>query len=139
MYKLRIAMAFVSTLAAASGLSTAEARGRSFQHSHSGTIQGSNGRGLRYDHSVSRGGGQAAMTRNVQTNNGRGFSSQRGYQVQDGQFNGSASHVTNSGKSWGRSTSVAANGDGSFSNQRDVTRPNGNSASWSGTVGNGPR
>jgi hypothetical protein len=53
------------------------------------------------DYNASRGGGQAAMTRNVQTNDGRGFSSQRGYQAQDGQFHGSTSHVTNSGKAGG--------------------------------------
>ena len=128
----------VSTLAIAASISTAEARNRSFQYSHSRNVQGPNGRGLHSSYNASRGGGQAAMSRNVQTNDGRGFSSQRGYQAQDGQFHGYTSHVTNDGKSWGRSTSATANGDGTATYHRNMTGPNGGSASWSGTIGDGP-
>lgn len=139
MNKRQFAIAFLSMLAAAGTISTAEARSRSFQHSYSRSVQGPNGRGFHHDYNASRGGGQAAMSRNIQTNDGRGLSSQRGYQVQDGQFHGATSHVTNSGKSWGRSTSAVANGDGTATYQRDITGPNGGSASRSGTIGGGPR
>ena len=57
----------VSTLAIAASISTAEARNRSFQYSHSRNVQGPNGRGLHSSYNASRGGGQAAMSRNVQT------------------------------------------------------------------------
>ena len=47
----------VSTLAIAASISTAEARNRSFQYSHSRNVQGPNGRGLHSSYNASRGGG----------------------------------------------------------------------------------
>jgi hypothetical protein len=117
--------------AMASTMSVAEARSRSFHHS----VQGLDGRGYQHSYHMVRGGGQGAMNHNVQTNGGRGLTIQRSYRTQDGQFNGQTSYVTNGGKSWGRSTSATANGDGTANYDRTLTGPGGRTVTRSGTVG----
>jgi hypothetical protein len=123
--------AALAVIAMAGTLSVAEARSRSFHHS----VQGPNGRGYQHSYHMVRGGGEGTLNHNVQTNGGRGLTSQRSYRAQDGQFNGQTSHVTNGGKSWGRSTSATANGDGTANYDRTLTSPGGRTVTRSGTVG----
>jgi len=106
-------------------------------HSGSVTAQGPY-RGGTAARSVSRQPGSTAVTRGVQTNAGYGATTTRGGSWANGAYSGGATHTTNSGKTFGRSTSATANGDGTASYSSTVTGPNGQGATVSGTVSKTP-
>jgi hypothetical protein len=108
-------------------------------HSGSVTAQGTY-RGGTAARSVSRQPGSTAVTRGVQTNAGYGATTTRGGSWANGAYTGGATHTTNSGKSFGRSTTATAtaNGDGTGSYSSTVTGPNGQAATVSGSVSRTP-
>lgn len=106
-------------------------------HSGSVTAQGPY-RGATAARSVSRQPGSTAVTRGVQTNAGYGATTTRGGSWANGAYTGGATHTTNSGKTFGRSTTATANGDGTGSYSSTVTGPNGQAATVSGSVSRTP-
>lgn len=119
--------AFAGTLAVSSA---AEARNRA----RTVNVQGAGGHGYSRAHSISRAPGWASASRSLQANNGRGIASSRSASWAQGSYSGGAAHVTNNGTSWGRSTSIVNNGDGSYTGTMSRTRPDGSTGSATRTV-----
>lgn len=119
-----LAAALASTLAAL----PAEAR----PHGRMVSAQGPAGRGYVHSRWVDRGPGRASVHRSLQTNGGYGVRSDRFANWGDGRYEGGASHVLNNGRSFGRSTSLQDNGDGTIGYQVARDRLDGSSVSRSG-------
>lgn len=130
MKKFATAMITGAVVAAALAAVPAEARPRA----GSVSVQGSGGHGGTLSRSVNRQPGSTSVTRGVQTNSGRGATTTRGGSWANGTYTGGATHTTNSGQAWGRSTTATANGDGTGSYSSTATGPNGRTGTVSGTV-----
>ena len=120
-----------STFLIAAGTLAADAQARGGHLS----VQGSGGRGLNAFRSINRQPGSVAATRSVQTNGGRGVTTTRGGSWSNGVYSGGATHTTNNGTTWGRSTSAIANPNGGRSFNSTVTGSAGSSATVSGSTG----
>ena len=134
MKKLAIALVAGATVAASLAAVPAEAQRRG----GSTSIQGSGGRGGTLSRSVDRQPGSTSVTRGIQTNSGRGSTTTRGGSVANGTYSGGATHTTNNGTTWGRSTTATGNGDGSGSFSSTATGPNDRTGTVSGTVSTTP-
>lgn len=132
----KFALAFVAgaTIAASLAAAPAEAQRRGGSIS----VQGSGGRGGTLSRSVNRQPGSTSVTRGILTNSGMGATTTRGGSWANGTYSGGATHTTNNGTTWGRSTSATANGDGTGSFSSTATGPNGRSGTVSGTVSSTP-
>lgn len=73
-----------------------------------------------------------------QSRSGRGHDVSRDAAWGDGSYQGSRTVTTNGGNSFGRSTSVTGNGDGTANYNYNRTRRDGSTVSRSGTVGPRP-
>ncbi|WP_375248518.1 hypothetical protein [Sphingomonas sp.] len=102
------------------------------------SVQGSAGHGGTVSRSVNRQPGSSSVTRGIQTNSGRGATTTRGGSWSNGSYTGGTTHTTNSGATFGRTTTATANGDGSGSASTTLTGPNGQSRTVSGTVSTTP-
>lgn len=91
-------------------------------------------RGGTASRSVSRQPGSSSVSRGWQTNSGHGGTTTRGGSWSNGTYNGGATHTLNNGKTFGRTTTATANGDGTATYSSSVTGPNGQSGTVSGTV-----
>jgi len=134
MKKFAIALVAGATVAASLAAVPAEAQRRGGSLS----IQGSGGRGGTLSRSVNRQPGSTGVTRGIQTNSGRGSTTTRGGSWTNGTYTGGATHTTNNGTTWGRSTTATSNGDGTGSFSSTATGPHGRTGSVSGTVSTTP-
>jgi len=134
MKKLAIALVAGATVAASLAAVPAEAQRRG----GSTSIQGSGGRGGTMSRSVNRQPGSTSVTRGIQTNSGRGSTTTRDGSLANGTYSGGATHTTNNGTTWGRSTTATGNGDGSGSFSSTATGPNDRTGTVSGTVSTTP-
>lgn len=98
------------------------------------SVQGSAGRGFVASGSASRQPGSTSVTRGIQTNSGAGVSTNRNASWGNGSYSGGATHTLNNGDSFGRSTSVTDNGDGTANYSTTHTGVSGQSTTVSGTV-----
>ena len=130
MNKLISALVAGATLVGGIAAVPAEAQRRSSFIS----VQGPNGRGGTLSRSVNRQPGSSTVTRSIRTNSGAGGTTTRGGSWADGSYNGGATHTTNSGKTWGRSITASANGNGTSSYSSTITGPSGRTKTVSGTV-----
>jgi hypothetical protein len=134
MKKFAIALVTGATIAASLAAVPAEAQRRGGSIS----VQGSGGHGGTASRSVNRQSGSTSVSRGVQTNSGMGASTTRGGSWANGTYSGGATHTTNNGTTWGRSTTASANGNGSGSFSSTATGPNGRTGTVSGTVSSTP-
>jgi hypothetical protein len=134
MNKLITALVAGATVVAGIAAIPAEAQRRGGSIS----VQGSGGRGGTLSRSVNRQPGSSTVTRGIQTNSGAGGTTTRGGSWANGTYSGGATHTTNSGKTWGRSTTATANGNGTGSYSSTATGPNGKTGTVSGTVSTTP-
>ncbi|WP_179505083.1 MULTISPECIES: hypothetical protein [unclassified Sphingomonas] len=134
MKKFAIALVAGATVAASLAAVPVQARPRGGAVS----VQGTGGRGGTLSRSVDRQPGSTSVTRGIQTNSGMGATTTRGGSWVNGTYSGGATHTTNNGQTWGRSTSVTANGNGTSSVSSTVTGPNGRTGTVSGTVSSTP-
>ncbi|RZF61091.1 hypothetical protein EWE75_19405 [Sphingomonas populi] len=132
MQKIFTAAALGIALAAGSLALPGDADARTRAHNIS--VQGAQGRGYVRQHSVTRQPGYRSASRSLQTNDGRGVTSSRAAGWADGSYSAGAMHTTNTGTSWGRSTSVTKHGDGSYSGSVVRTHADGSTSSRSKTV-----
>lgn len=98
------------------------------------SVQGANGHGYERYRTAQRQPGSVAVNRGIQTNGGRGAQTSRTASWGDGAYTGAKTTTTNNGTTFGRTTSAAANGDGSANFTTIFTGPKGNSSTVSGTV-----
>ena len=126
----RIAAAALAALVTCAA-TAAEAR----QFHGSRGIHGPNGRGVTRTVDITSGGGQRLETRSLQTDRGRGITSQRQREVDEGSFVGSRTRTLNNGTHWGAATNATKNGNGTASYERTYTGPGGETLTRSGTVG----
>jgi hypothetical protein len=96
--------------------------------------EGPGGRGYFRTRSVNREPGSVSVNRNFQTNSGRGMTSNRSASWGNGTYNGGATHTLNNGESFGRSTSVTRNGDGTASYTTTHTAIDGDTRTRTGTI-----
>lgn len=130
MMKFATALIAGATVAASLAAVPAEAQPRGGSIS----IQGSGGRGGTLSRSVNRQPGSTSVSRGIQTNSGRGSTTTRGGSWANGTYSGGATHTTNNGRTWGRSTSATANGNRTGNFSSTATGPNGRTGSVSGIV-----
>jgi hypothetical protein len=127
------------TLMAATALAmtASEASARSF--TRSGSFTGAYGRGFTHSASVNRSPGSVSGTRSLQTNAGYGGTRSFERGCSGGICSARSTTTTNSGRTWSRSGSVSAPGNGTANWDRTATGPNGGSVSRSGscTAGTG--
>jgi hypothetical protein len=128
-------LAALSLLLGAAGV-CAPASARS--HGHVLTAQGAGGRTLVKSRTVERQPGAAHVERSRQGSGGHGATTVRDAQWGDGSFTGGSQTVLNNGKSFGRTTSATANGDGSATYSTTVTGPEGQSRTVTGTAKRNP-
>jgi hypothetical protein len=98
------------------------------------TIQTRRGYGASSSKDASWGPGHYSRDVSRQTNSGRGYTSSRDANWGDGSYQGGRSVTTNNGTSFGRSTSVTGNGDGTASYDYNRTRADGTTVSRSDTI-----
>lgn len=134
MYKIK----FPSLLAAAIGLIAAATPAFAW-HGHVTRVEGPLGRGYVHSRSVSRAPGSVSVNRDTQTNRGYGMATSRQANWGNGSYNGSATHTLNNGETFGRTTSLTRNGDGTATYSATHTGVDGQSRTVTGTVGNRPQ
>lgn len=134
MYKIK----FPALLAVAIGL-TAVATPAFAWHGHVTGVQGPFGRGYVHSRSVSRAPGSVSVNRDTQTNRGYGMATNRQANWGNGTYNGSATHMLNNGETFGRSTSLTRNDDGTASYTATHTGVDGQSRTVTGTIGHTPQ
>lgn len=134
MYKIK----FPALLAAAIGL-TAITTPAFAWHGHVTSVQGPFGRGYLHSRSVARAPGSVSVNRDTQTNRGYGMATNRQANWGNGTYNGSATHMLNNGETFGRTTSLTRNGDGTASYTATHTGVDGQSRTVTGTVGHTPQ
>ncbi len=98
------------------------------------TVQGAGGHGYFRSRSVNRAPGSASVTRDFQTNSGRGMVTNRNANWGNGSYSGGATHTLNNGDTFGRSTTATSNGDGTANYTTTHTGINGQTTTVSGTV-----
>jgi hypothetical protein len=108
-------------------------------HGHVTRVEGPFGRGYVHSRSVSRAPGSVSANRNTQTNGGYGMATNRQANWGNGTYNGSATHTLNNGESFGRTTSLTRNGDGTASYTTTHEGVNGQTSTVSGTLGHTPQ
>jgi hypothetical protein len=129
----------IATAAAAFAVTLAALPAEAGMRGRTVSVQGSGGRGYVASRSIARQQGSVSASRSLQTNSGRGIASARSANWGDGNYSGGATHVTNNGTSFGRSTNITKNGDGTASYSATRNRIDGSSATVSGTVNRNPQ
>jgi hypothetical protein len=103
-------------------------------HGHVSHVQGRFGRGYTHDRFVSRAPGSVSVHRGTQTNSGYSISTDRNANWANGTYNGSVTHRLNNGDSFGRTSSLTRNADGTASYSISRTDRDGQSRTRSGTI-----
>ena len=104
------------------------------QHGLFASVHGVRGHGYVHSRNVSRQPGAVSVSRETQTNAGRGVASSRDATWGDGAYQGGATRTFNNGASASRATSVVNNGDGTVSYDHSRTGYDGSTRSVSGTA-----
>ena len=97
-------------------------------------VQVAGGHGYFRSRTVNRTPGSTAVTRDFQSNSGRGMATSRTANWGNGSYSGGATHTLNNGDSFGRSTTATSNGDGTANYTTTHTGINGQTTTVSGTV-----
>lgn len=129
----------IITIGVASAIAFAAMPAEARFHGRAVSVQGPGGRGYVAARSIDREPGSVSVHRGIQTNSGRGISSDRSASFADGTYTGGATHTLNNGASFGRSTTATANDDGTASFSTTRNRIDGSSATVSGTVTRTPQ
>ncbi len=119
--------------AAVAGAALVTAPAEAAQRGRTTSVQGPGGRGYLHQRSISRQPGAVAANRSLQTNSGAGYVSSRGATWGDGAYSGGATHTLNNGTTFGRSVTATRGDDGVLTYSANRTRPDGTTASVSGT------
>lgn len=98
------------------------------------SVQGAGGHGFFRSRTVNRQPGHTAVTRDFQTNSGRGMVTSRDANWGNGSYTGGATHTLNNGDTFGRSTSITNNGNGTANYTTTHTGINGQTTTLSGTI-----
>jgi hypothetical protein len=98
------------------------------------SLQTSGGHGYQATRDRSSAPGQFDSRRSLETNDGHGGATARSARWGEGSYAGSKQTSLNNGKSYGRTTSASANGDGSADYSTTFTGPDGQSRTVTGTV-----
>lgn len=101
----------------------------------SASVQGSGGHGFTRYRNVDRRPGSTSVSRDFQTNSGAGMPTTRSANWSNGSYSGGATHTLNNGDTFGRSTTVTNNGNGTATYSTTHTGIDGQSTTVSGTVG----
>lgn len=124
---ITIAVSAAIALVAASVI-PAEARGRFL------SVQGISGHGFNAGRMINRSPGSTAVTRGLQTNSGRGFTTTRQTNYGDGSLTNNVTRTYNNGETATRTGAITRNGDGSITGTRSHTGVNGNTQSGWNTI-----
>jgi hypothetical protein len=122
-----IALSAALVLVAASIL-PAEARGRFL------SVQGVRGHGFTAGRVIARTPGSTMVTRGLQTNSGRGFTTTRQTHYGDGSLTNNVTRTYNNGQTATRTGAITRNDDGSITRSRSHTGVNGNTQSGWNTI-----
>src|SRR3954447_7810429 len=129
MFKTKIIL-----LGAAAAASLGSAAPAFARHGHFTRVEGRFGRGYVHGRSVARAPGSVSVNRGTQTNGGYGIATDRNASWGGGTYAGNTTHTLNNGDTFGRSTSVTRNGDGSASYKTTRTAVDGHTTTVSGAL-----
>jgi len=127
--RIRISFGVAASLMLLSSIQSAEAF-----HGRFLSVQGAHGHGFVAGRTINRVPGSVTATRGVETNNGRGFQTNRQTTYGNGSVNNAVTRTYNNGETATRTGSITRNPDGSVTAERSHTGVNGNTQSGWNTI-----